>query len=44
MDMPAMNCPELIQETTKAIDDGLHQLLVSTQMNNLDLCVESALQ
>ncbi|KAF8710128.1 hypothetical protein AX14_013433 [Amanita brunnescens Koide BX004] len=45
MQKPEKNCPELTQETANAIDDAsLHQLFVSTQMNNLDLCVESALQ
>ena len=39
------NCPELTQETANAIDDSsLYELFVSTQMNNLDLCVKSALQ
>ncbi|KAF8703648.1 hypothetical protein AX14_014171, partial [Amanita brunnescens Koide BX004] len=39
------NCPELTQETANAIDDAsLHELFVSTQTNNLDLCVKSALQ
>ena len=39
------NCPELTEETANAIDDtSLQQLFISTQMNNLDLCVESALQ
>ena len=41
---PEKNCPELIQKTTNAINASLHHLLVSTQMNNLNLCVESALQ
>ena len=40
-----MNCAELTQETANAIDnDSIYQLFVSTQMNNLDLCVKSALQ
>ena len=39
------NCPELTQETANAIDESsLYELFVSTQMNNLDLCVKSALQ
>ena len=39
------NCPELTQETANAIDDAsLHQLFISIQKNNLDLCVKSALQ
>ena len=45
MDLPEKNCAELTQQTADAIDDdSLHQLFVSTQMNNLDLCVKSALQ
>lgn len=45
MDLPESNCPELTEKTANIIDDaGLRQLFVSTQMNNLDLCVKSALQ
>ncbi|KAF8345167.1 hypothetical protein F5887DRAFT_1272241 [Amanita rubescens] len=45
MDLPEKNCAELSQQTADAIDDkSIHQLFVSTQMNNLDLCVKSALQ
>ena len=45
MDLQEANCPELTKQTADAIDDGsMHQLFVSTQMNNLDLCVKSALQ
>jgi hypothetical protein len=45
MDLPEKNCAELAQQTADAIDDNaIHRLFVSTQMNNLDLCVESALQ
>ena len=45
MDLPEKNCAELTQQTADSIDDhGIHQLFVSTQMNNLDLCVKSALQ
>ncbi|KAF8733234.1 hypothetical protein AX14_004017 [Amanita brunnescens Koide BX004] len=45
MDLPEKNCPELTQKTADAIDDtSLHQLFVSTQKNNLDLCVKAALQ
>ena len=44
MNKPEKNCPELTEETANAIDDAsLHELFVSTQMNNLDLCVKSAL-
>ncbi len=45
MDLPEKNCPELTETTAEAIDDdSIYQLFVSTQMNNLDLCVKSALQ
>ena len=45
MDLPENNCAELTQQTADAIDDdSIHQLFVSTQMNNLDLCVKSALR
>jgi len=45
MDLMERGCAELTQQTADAIDDdSTHQLFVSTQMNNLDLCVKSALQ
>ena len=45
MDLSEKNCAELTQQTADAIDDDIvHQLFVSTQMNNLDLCVKSVLQ
>ncbi|KAF8346431.1 hypothetical protein F5887DRAFT_1271767 [Amanita rubescens] len=45
MDLLDNNCAELTQKTADVIDDdSIHQLFVSTQMNNLDLCVKSALQ
>ncbi|KAF8335155.1 hypothetical protein F5887DRAFT_1139026 [Amanita rubescens] len=45
MDLPEKNCAELTQRTADAIDDdSMYQLFVSTQMNNLDLCVKSALK
>ena len=45
MDLQEKNCAELTLQTADAIDDdSIHQLFVSTQMNNLDLCVKSALQ
>jgi hypothetical protein len=45
MDLPEKNCVELTQQTADAIDDdSIQQLFISTQMNNLDLCVKSALQ
>ena len=45
MHKPEINCPELPEKTADAIDDAsLHDLFVSSQMNNLDLCVKSALQ
>jgi len=45
MDTPEMDCSELTEKTADAIDDSsLYQLFVSTQVNNLDLCVKSALE
>ena len=45
MDMPDKNCPELTEKTADAITDtSMHQLFVSTQRNNLHLCVKSALR
>jgi hypothetical protein len=45
MDLPMKNCAELTWKTANAIDDEImNQLFVSTQMNNLDLCIKSALQ
>jgi hypothetical protein len=45
MDLLEKNCVELTQKTADAIDsDSIHQLFVSTQKNNLDICVKSALQ
>ena len=45
MDLPEKNCAELTQQTADAIDDdSIYQLFVSTQINNLDLCVKSAIQ
>ena len=45
MDISANNCPELTETTADAIDnDILQELFISTQRNNLDLCVKSALQ
>ena len=45
MDIAENNCPELTEKTADAIDNSsLHQLFLSTQMNNLDLCVKAALQ
>jgi len=44
MDTPEMDCSELTEKTADSIDDsGLYELFVSTQMNNLNLCVKSAL-
>lgn len=45
MDIPEKDCPELIEKTTDAIDDaGLQELFVSTQMNNINLCVKFGLR
>ncbi len=45
MDLDEKDCPELTEETANAlVDDIIKELFVSTQMNNLDLCVKTALQ
>ncbi len=45
MDIPENNCPELTEKTANAIDDAsLQELFVSTQMNNLGLCVKYGLK
>ena len=45
MDVTENNCPELTEKTADAVTDvSMHQLFVSTQTNNLDLCAKSALQ
>lgn len=45
MHMLKNNCAELTEETANSIDDDdLHELFVSSQRNNLNLCVKSALQ
>jgi len=45
MDLLENTCSELVEKTADTIDDAsLHQLLVSTQMNNLDLCVKAAIK
>ncbi|KAF8343337.1 hypothetical protein F5887DRAFT_1062250 [Amanita rubescens] len=45
MDVAENNCPELTKRTADAIDDTtLYQLFISTQRNNLDLCVKASLQ
>ncbi len=45
MDVAENNCPKLTEQTADAIDDdSLLQLFVSTQRNNLDLCVKIGLQ
>jgi len=45
MDKPENDCPELTERTADAIDDAsLQELFVSTQMNNLGLCVKSGLK
>ena len=45
MDLPEKDCAELTLKTADAIDDeGLHQLFVSTKMNNVDLSVKAALK
>ncbi|KAF8349619.1 hypothetical protein F5887DRAFT_1128636 [Amanita rubescens] len=45
MHIAEKNCPELTEQTANAIDDdSLHELFISTQKNNLHLCVKAALQ
>ena len=45
MDIPEKDCPELIEKTADAIDDAsLQELFVSTQMNNINLCVKFGLK
>ena len=45
MDLPETDCHEVTEITAKAIDNAsLYELFVSTQRNNLDLCVKSALE
>ena len=43
--MPGNDCPELTEKTANAIDNAsLHQLFVSTQMNNIDLCGKAGVE
>ena len=45
MNNPEMDCPELTEKTADAIDDNsLQELFISTQMNNINLCVKLALK
>ena len=45
MDIPEKDCPELTEKTSDAIDNAsLRELFISTQMNNLDLCVKAGLE
>ena len=45
MHIAEKNCPELTEQTANAIDDtSLHELFISTQRNNLNLCVKAALE
>lgn len=45
MDKPGAKCPELTAQTASALDDSiLQQLFVSTQQNNLELCIEYAVR
>lgn len=44
MNEPGKTCPELTEQIVNMIDDtSLKMLFVSTQKNNIDLCVKSAL-
>ena len=45
MDIAENDCPELTEQTANAIDEvSLQELFVSTQRNNLNLCVEFGLK
>ena len=45
MDTPEKDCLELTEKTADAIDNNsLRELFVSTQMNNLGLCVKTGLK
>ena len=45
MDIPGNNCPILTEKTADAIDDAsLRGLFISTQQNNLGLCVKAGLE
>ena len=45
MDIPENNCPELTEKTADAIDNfSLLELFLSTQMNNVELCMKAAIQ
>ena len=45
MDISENDCPELTEKTAATLDDAsLRELFISTQMNNLGLCVKSALE
>ncbi len=45
MNNPEKNCPELTMQTANTIDNStLNHLFISTQMNNLDLCINASLQ
>ncbi|KAF8343401.1 hypothetical protein F5887DRAFT_887002, partial [Amanita rubescens] len=45
MDIPGNDCPELTEKTADVIDDAsLLQLFVSTQMNNVNICIKVALE
>ena len=45
MDIPEKGCLELTEKTADAIDDAsLQELFVTTQMNNLWLCVKAGLE
>ena len=45
MDIAENNCPELTERTANAINEvSIQELFVSTQMNNLNLCVKFGLK
>jgi len=44
MEKEENKCPELTEQTAEVLDnDTLLNLFVSTQMNNLDLCIRKGL-
>ena len=39
-----MKCPELTEKTAAVLNDNLQLLFVSTQQNNLGLCIRYAVE
>lgn len=44
MNRPDINCPELTEKTAAVLNDNLQLLFVSTQQNNLRLCIRYAVE